>query len=215
LPELVVCASGNLGLIYFSRVAGRVTLEEMEKRWPNLVESLAQHPGIGLLMVRSAEKGTLLIGPEGVRGLNEEVAPEIDPVAKYGDHAIDGLRRVDSMEFCSDLVAISLLDPSTDEVAAFEELIGSHGGLGGPQTHPFILHPAEWTVDGPIIGAEAVYTQIRRWLSDLGIELGRGAGAAAEADPTPPATTPGTAATPANSATVAPALDDQPGNRAR
>ncbi len=184
LPELVVCASGNLALIYFSRVSGRVTLEEMEKRWPHLVEELAQHPGIGLLMVRSAEKGTLLIGPEGVRGIDEEVAPEVDPVAKYGEHAIDGLRRVDGMEFCGDLVAISLLDPSTDEVAAFEELIGSHGGLGGPQTHPFVLHPAEWEVDEPIIGAEAVYRQIRTWLSDIGIELGpdgKGASAAPKA----------------------------------
>ena len=74
---------------------------------------------------------------------------------------------------CPDLVAISMLDPSTGEVAAFEELIGSHGGLGGPQTEPFILHPSEWTIDEPIIGAEKVYSQIRRWLSGIGIELGK------------------------------------------
>ena len=34
-------------------------------------------------------------------------------------------------------------DPERDEVAAFEEQVGSHGGLGGPQTHPFLLYPAE------------------------------------------------------------------------
>ena len=68
------------------------------------------------------------------------------------------------MAHCPDLVAISLLDPDTDEVAAFEELIGSHGGLGGPQTEPFILHPSDWPIDEPIVGAEAVYRQIRRWL---------------------------------------------------
>ena len=39
-----------------------------------------------------------------------------------------------------------------DEVAAFEELIGSHGGLGGFQTRPFIMHPADWTIDEPIVG---------------------------------------------------------------
>jgi hypothetical protein len=70
------------------------------------------------------------------------------------------------------VVAISRLDPETDEVAAFEELIGSHGGLGGPQTSPFILHPTEWTIDEPMIGAEAVYRQLRAWLRDIGIELG-------------------------------------------
>ena len=77
------------------------------------------------------------------------------------------------MEHAGDIVAISLLDPETDEVAAFEELIGSHGGLGGPQTHPFILHPAEWAIDEPIVGAEAVYWQIRRWLEANGIPLGK------------------------------------------
>jgi hypothetical protein len=48
-------------------------------------------------------------------------------------------------------------------VAAFEELIGSHGGLGGPQTQPIIMYPAEWELDEEIVGAPAVYRQIRRW----------------------------------------------------
>ena len=69
-------------------------------------------------------------------------------------------------------MAISLLDTATDEVAAFEELIGSHGGLGGTQTQPFILHPSDWPIDEPIVGAEAVYRQIRRWLEQMGISLG-------------------------------------------
>jgi hypothetical protein len=37
-----------------------------------------------------------------------------------------------------------MLDPSTDEVAAFEELIGSHGGLGGWQTQASLVYPATW-----------------------------------------------------------------------
>ena len=48
------------------------------------------------------------------------------------------------MTHAPDLLLISQYDPELGEVAAFEELIGSHGGLGGPQTEPFILHPAEW-----------------------------------------------------------------------
>ena len=34
----------------------------------------------------------------------------------------------------------SFYDPELDEGCAFEELISFHGGLGGPQTRPFILH---------------------------------------------------------------------------
>ena len=45
------------------------------------------------------------------------------------------------MEHAPDPPLISQYDPELGEVAAFEELIGSHGGLGGHQTEPFILHP--------------------------------------------------------------------------
>ena len=37
----------------------------------------------------------------------------------------------------------SFYDPELDEGCAFEELISFHGGIGGPQTRPFILHPAQ------------------------------------------------------------------------
>jgi hypothetical protein len=69
------------------------------------------------------------------------------------------------MSACGDLVLISECDAASGEVAAFEPQIGSHGGLGGMQTHPFILHPSEWSVDSALVGAPAIYEQIRRWLA--------------------------------------------------
>jgi uncharacterized membrane protein YvlD (DUF360 family) len=184
-PELVVCASGNLALIFFPRLPGRVTLEALESTWPGLVATLARHPGIGLLMVRTATRGAVAVGARGVHYLDEGTVEGEDPVAPFGEHAITGLRRVDGMEHCGDLVAISMLDPDTEEVAAFEELIGSHGGLGGSQTQPFILHPADWPIDEPLVGAEAVYRQIRRWLLAAGIPLGRQAAPPVATTPTP------------------------------
>ncbi len=178
-PELAVAASGNLALVFFPRMPGRVTLEQLEAAYPGMVRALATHEGVGLVMVRSEANGTVVLGHEGAHYLADDRIDGTDPVTRYGEHALEGLRRVDGMEHCGDLVCISLLDDETDEVAAFEELIGSHGGLGGAQTHPFILHPVEWTVDEEIVGAEAVYRQIRRWLSGVGIELGaqkRGSG---------------------------------------
>jgi uncharacterized membrane protein YvlD (DUF360 family) len=198
-PELVVCASGNLALIYFPRLEGRVTLETMEATWPGLVETLARNEGIGFLMIRSATRGAVAVGAKGVHYLDEGTVEGIDPVEPFGEHAVKGLRRVDGMEHCGDIVAISLLDPDTDEVAAFEELIGSHGGLGGPQTHPFIMHPAEWTIDEPIVGAEAVYRQIRRWLLDVHIDLAKGPKA-----PAPAASGPGNPVEEAVAAVAAP-----------
>lgn len=63
----------------------------------------------------------------------------------------------------------SAYDPETDEVFAFEEVVGSHGGLGGPQSLPFILVPREWsTPEQAVVGAEALHQWMRRWLADLG-----------------------------------------------
>jgi hypothetical protein len=184
LPELVVCGSGNLGLISFPRLPGRVSLETLDATWPGLVEGLAAHPGVGFVVVRSEQHGAIAVGPRGIRYLDADRVRGQDPVAPYGEHAVEGIRRVSAMEHCPDILAISLLDPDTDEVAAFEELIGSHGGLGGAQTRPFILHPAEWAIDEPLVGAEAVYRQLRRWLEAMGIPLGA---------PVPATASPGTA----------------------
>jgi hypothetical protein len=195
VPELVVCASGNLALIYFPRLPGRVTLETMEATWPGLVGELGRHPGVGLLMVRSEVHGTIVFGAGGAHYLDADRVDGDDPIAPYGEHAAMGLLRVSRMEHCGDLVAISVLDPTTDEVAAFEELIGSHGGLGGAQTQPFILHPAAWPIHEPLVGAESVYGQLRQWLSGIGIELGA-QDAAAPAPGRTPAPAPEIAAVP-------------------
>ena len=49
----------------------------------------------------------------------------------------------------------SFYDPNLEEGCAFEELISFHGGLGGPQTRPFILSPVELPLpDEDIVGAE-------------------------------------------------------------
>ena len=62
----------------------------------------------------------------------------------------------------------SFYDPQLDEGCAFEELICFHGGLGGPQTRPFILYPSKLTLpDEPIIGAASVHELLRGWRQSL------------------------------------------------
>jgi hypothetical protein len=56
----------------------------------------------------------------------------------------------------------------TEEGCAFEELISFHGGLGGPQAQPFILHPAHLAPpDEPLVGAESVNRLLRGWRAQL------------------------------------------------
>lgn len=169
-PDLVVVASGNLGLISFPKEPGRQTLEELALHHPGVVDALANHPGIGLALVRSASRGAIAVGRTGINYLDEGRAEGDDPVAAFGPHAATGLRRLDGMTNAPDIALISLLDPDTDEVAAFEELIGSHGGLGGPQTQSFLLFPAEWALDhADLVGAPMVNRQLRAWLGSVGL----------------------------------------------
>ena len=165
-----MCASGNLALAYFPEIAGRASLEAINERYPEMVDALANHPGIGLVMVRSEEHGALVIGHGGVVHLARGKVEREDPLAEYGEHAAAALARLDAMASCGDLVLISMLDPDTQQVAAFEELIGSHGGLGGAQTEAFILYPSDWELDGELVGADAVNAQLKRWMRDAGPE---------------------------------------------
>ena len=43
--------------------------------------------------------------------------------------------------------------------------------MGGPQSHPFVLHPADlpWPEE-EVVGAEAVHRVFRSWLAGLGQE---------------------------------------------
>src|SRR6476646_9243096 len=177
---IAVVGSGNLGLVWFTGHDHRLTVEELEELHPGLVASVAAHPGVGLLLVRSKEFGAVVFGPKGTRFLDEDKVEGEDPTQLFGPHTIMSLKREDAMGHAPDLLLLSQYDPELGEVAAFEELIGSHGGLGGPQTEPFILHPTEWTLDEEVpLGAPTIYRNIRRWLSSMGIELGPRAAAAA------------------------------------
>ena len=166
LPDLVVCASGNLGLVYFGVAEHRLTLEEIESAYPGLVHDLVAHDGVGLALVHTADDHALVVGQDGRHDLTSGVVTGTDPLIPFGEDAGDQLRHLDGIDHVGDLALISRIDAGTDEVAAFEELIGSHGGLGGWQTRPCVVYPSDWTdPDGRLIGAPAVHRQLKRWIA--------------------------------------------------
>lgn len=169
LPELSVMASGCLGLITFPREPGRVTLERLETLYPRLLPALREHPGVGFVMVRSEREGAMAIGAGGIRFLDTDRVEGEDPLAPFGPNAADHLRRSDGFAHCPDLMVNSTYWTEFGEVAAFEELVGSHGGMGGTQSFPFVLHPSElsWPED-EVVGAERVHRIFRGWLAELG-----------------------------------------------
>ena len=155
--QSIVLASGNLGLIYFTDWNGRMTYEQMEDAFPNLITNLAHHPGIGFVLVKSALYGSIVLSDDNVYYLDDKKLVGEDFLSIYGENIIRQLRRTDKFKHVPDILVNSTYDVENEEVYAFEELIGSHGGAGGTQQKPFILCPRGWSEPGEIFGAEKVY----------------------------------------------------------
>ena len=167
-PNVVVASSGNLAHVYFTGDPGRMTSEAIEARYPGLVETLARHPGIGAVIGRSAEGHPLVLGSDGPRDLDATPPDGSDLLAEYGPRAVEALRRLVGFDTAGDLILLGSVDAVTGEVTGFEELVGSHGGLGGRQTEPFILCPASLRLtDHPPVGAPALYRQLVAWRQQL------------------------------------------------
>ncbi|MFG2549987.1 phage holin family protein [Streptomyces sp. NPDC048581] len=168
--EPIVLASGNLGLVSFPDVPHRMTKEEIEARHPALLTTLANHPGIGFLLVRSEEYGGVVLGAYGAEIPLDRLDDDPGPLAVFGPGAADAVRRTHSFPNAADIMVNSAYDPADGEVLAFEEQIGSHGGLGGAQGKPFLLSPIAFSTpvdDGEdLVGAEHVHRVLRRWLRE-------------------------------------------------
>jgi uncharacterized membrane protein YvlD (DUF360 family) len=162
--KAIVLGSGNLGLIYLMERPRRLALEEIQELHPELIPTLCSHPHIGFVLVRSEADGPLAIGASGIRRLADGSVIGDDPLQGFSATAERHLLRTDGFEHVADIMVNSFYDPVTEEGCAFEELISFHGGLGGSQTRPFILHPVRLPVPAePLVGAEAVHGLLRGW----------------------------------------------------
>ncbi|BFO17070.1 hypothetical protein SHKM778_34580 [Streptomyces sp. KM77-8] len=163
-------ASGNLGLVSFPDVPHRMTKEEIDARHPALLATLANHPGIGFLLVRSERHGGVVLGAYGAEIPLDRLDDDPGPLAAFGPGAADAVRRTHTFPHTADIMVNSFHDPVDGEVLAFEEQIGSHGGLGGAQSRPFLLSPLVLSApvhDGTdLAGAEQIHRVLRRWLTE-------------------------------------------------
>jgi uncharacterized membrane protein YvlD (DUF360 family) len=166
--DVVVLASGNLGLIYLMDAAHRLTREEIDARHPALLPALRDHPDIGWVLVRSRVEGPVVLSRSGSVRLWDGAVEGEDPLRAFGPHAASHLLRTDGFAHVPDILVGSFYDPEREEGCAFEELISFHGGLGGPQTRGFILHPPALAAPSePLVGAEAVHRLLVSWREAL------------------------------------------------
>lgn len=165
--ELIVLGSGNMGLIYLTQWSERLSYEEIVMLFPDLIPGLVKHSGIGFILVNSITNGGMVIGQNGIYYLDSDRIVGENPLKDFGVNASRHLKRQNSFKNMPDILVNSFYDAKFDEVCAFEELIGSHGGLGGDQTKPFILYPSEWVDPGDLVGAESIYTFLKMEIENL------------------------------------------------
>jgi hypothetical protein len=133
-----------------------------------LIAGLAEHDGIAFILVTSAQHGAMVIGATGVSYLDDDRIEGEDPLAGYGPNAARHLRRHNLFSNCPDILVNGRFDEKTGEVAAFEETIGSHGGLGGTQSRPFLLYPSMLHLGASLIGTRELHGVFARWQQELG-----------------------------------------------
>lgn len=143
--DVVVRNSGSLAHVYFNVSTSRLQVSELTALFPDLVVTLASHPGIW--MVIGAEGEDVLVFSRGgvltLRGEELVSAEGEDPLAilPEPEHARRELATLARYPHSGDLILLGRYDPETDTVVCFEDQWASHGGLGGPQDVPFMLYP--------------------------------------------------------------------------
>ena len=157
--ELIVLGSGNMGLIYLTQWSERLNYEEIVMLFPDLIP--------GLVKLNSIADGGMVIGQNGIYYLDSDIIVGENPLEDFGVNAASHLKRQNSFRNMPDILVNSFYDAKFDEVCAFEELIGSHGGLGGDQSKPFILYPSEWSDPGDLVGAESIYSFLKMKIENL------------------------------------------------
>jgi uncharacterized membrane protein YvlD (DUF360 family) len=163
-----VFGSGNLGLIYVRGEKEQLTRRTLHERFPGLVDGLARHPGVGFVVVLD-DDGPVALGSKGWHSLDDGHVDGDDPLLPFGPNAPAFVKRVAHRPECPDIYVNSLVDPGTDEVAAFEGLVGCHGGLGGWQDRASIVFPTALPYpEERVVGADAMHVALRSMLRHLG-----------------------------------------------
>jgi hypothetical protein len=163
-----VFGSGNLGLVYVRGEKQRLDRRALDLRFPGLVEGLARHPGVGFVVVTDVD-GPVALGNHGFHRILDGHVEGVDPLAPFGPNAPAFVKRVALRPEAPEIYVNSLVEPGTEEVAAFEGLVGCHGGLGGWQDRAFVVYPRD--VPFPtetVLGADAMHVALRSILRHLG-----------------------------------------------
>ena len=179
-PGVVCVVSGHTAMVSFADLPGRVSLEEIERHWPDLLPGLVDHDGVGFLLVHSDEFGPVVLGRDGAAPAGDRRrhrrATRCCPTASTPRPWSPASRRSRTAPTSSSTAATT--PTPTRRRRSSRRTWGSHGGW--PRAaRSSTSAPSGWraialvpdSAPGPageIVGAEQLHRVLRGWLTDLG-----------------------------------------------
>jgi len=162
IDAIEVVTGGSIAHIYCDRGApSRLTLEQIDARYPELIAALEVCPAVGLMVARGADGPIVMYRGRRYRLGERRLLEQLEPFRRLGYellathlmHAAEGARY-------GDLVLYGAFATAGD--IAFDFEFGSHGGIGADELDQFVLHPAHVELpaefhDGGAVAAESFY----------------------------------------------------------
>ena len=157
-----VIAAGPNAFVYFLETAEPLTLERIEERYPALAARISASPGIGIVLVRSAD-GPLCFWRGARYGLD---ALATGPFAKRPDleRVVEGIRDLMAMPSAGDLVIYGIDAPQGN--VSFVAEVGAHAGPSTDEMQTFLIHSRGVTVPTPITHPVQLYSHFARYQVD-------------------------------------------------
>jgi hypothetical protein len=137
--KILVLDSCSLANVYFNVSKERMDLNQINRKYPQLVKKLANNRGIGIVLAKQG-KNIVLLAKNGKMTIGKSIKRKGNNFLKrYGDEntLIKQIREFNRFKFVGDLVLFgNYKDGAT---VSFTDHVGSHGGIGGDMMHPFFI----------------------------------------------------------------------------
>lgn len=127
--QVFVNDSGPLSQIYFNFKREKISLEEIGNKYPQLMDSLMEHPGIGVIAGCSPEGKAMIMKWDG-------------NLTKHDQELFTNLAEAENS---GDIIVQGAFDGK--EIMNFEDQLSGHGGVGGEQNQPFFIVPPGCSLD--------------------------------------------------------------------
>ncbi len=144
LKKLYVVPAGSMLQLYFTEsLKNPMNRDELENKYPRIIEHLLSFHGFGWILVREKGGRSSLIGKQGSIHFTKNGEYSISQKPFEGileaniGHTIQTFRDYSTFKNNGDIVIFGSV--MGEHITSFEKHKGTHGGFFGPMVHPFIM----------------------------------------------------------------------------